>query len=174
MRSRRFPLAARRQKGDAPDHRSLPFMLQSRAGSRASASRAGPIGPERRRYFPDRRPLRRIAPQSRMSGITGRFDRIDNARMIAIALTALTGDRRAMGGSTGFGQRRPAQAGTPTGCGEDRLKPGLQRDAEKTGSSRDSNGMQRRPAQAGTPTGGGLHRLKPGLQYDKTGCASSP
>ncbi len=38
-------------------------------------------------------PLRRIAPQRRMIGITVRFDRIDNARMITIALSTLTTTR---------------------------------------------------------------------------------
>ncbi len=74
--------------------------------------------------FPAR--ISRIAPRRRMIGMTGRFDLIDNGRIIAISLSAYTGVAK-----------RWVQV--PPSGGEDRLKSAVQRDADCAGWSGDFN-----------------------------------
>ncbi len=86
--------------------------------------------------------LRSIGIKRRMIGIIAKFDRIDNACVITIALGAARRPLSEMWDYSLRADRTPAEARSPRGARTYRLKPGLQRitfQADRTGGSLNSN-----------------------------------
>ncbi len=152
MRSRRFPLAARRQKGDAPRssiaslHAPEPGRLAC-LGITSGADRprtpqvlsGPPPATPNSTPEPHERHNRQIRSNRQCSHDRDRADRVDRRPPRDGWKYRLRAEKTGSSRDSNGMRRRPAQAGTPTGCREDPLKPGLQREEDCTGSSRDCN-----------------------------------